>query len=65
MRSSASVTQTFSSGRHVFGLLGQLDYPLFWNSRLSFQARHTRYGAIGAQPAFEESFATMSLMRSF
>jgi len=62
---SASVTQTFSSGRHVFGLLAQADYPLVWDARLSLQARHTRYGAIGAQPAFQESFATVSLARSF
>ena len=65
LRTSASVTQTFSGGRHVFGLQAQLDYPIVWGSRLTFQARHTRYGAIGAQPAFEESFATMSLARSF
>jgi hypothetical protein len=65
LRTSASVTQTFSSGRRVFGLLGQADYPLPWDARLSFQARHTRYGAIGAQPAFQESFATLSLTRSF
>lgn len=62
---SASVTQTFSSGRHVFGLLAQADYPLMWGARLTFQARHTRYGAIGAQPAFQESFADLSVARSF
>ncbi len=65
LRTTASVTQTFSSGRHVFGLLGQADYPLPLDARLSFQARHTRYGAIGAQPAFQESFATLTLARSF
>jgi len=65
LRGSASVTQTFSSGRHVFGLVAQADYPLMWGARLSFQARHTRYGAIGAQPAFQESFADLSLARSF
>jgi len=65
LRTSASVTQTFSSGRHVFGLQGQADYPLFWDSRLSLQLRHTRYGAIGSQPAFQESFATLTLARSF
>jgi hypothetical protein len=65
LRSSASVTQTFSGGRHVFGLLARMDYPLWWDARLTLQARHTRYGAIGAQPAFQESFATMSLARSF
>ena len=65
LHTSAALTQTFSSGRHVFGLTGQADYPLFWDSRLSFQARHTRYSAIGNQPAFQESFLTLSLARSF
>lgn len=65
LRTSAALTQTFSNGRHVFGLTGQADYPLFWDSRLSVQARHTRYGAIGNQPAFQESFLTLSLARSF
>lgn len=65
LRTSGGLTQTFSNGRHVFGLTAQADYPLFWDSRLSLQARHTRYGAIGNQPAFQESFFTMSLARSF
>jgi len=65
LSSSASVTQTFSSGRHVFGVQGQADYPVVWDARLSLQLRHTRYGAIGAQPAFQESFATLTLARSF
>lgn len=65
LHTSGALTQTFSSGRHVFGLTGQADYPLFWDSRLSFQARHTRYSAIGNQPAFQESFMTLSLARSF
>ena len=65
LRTSAALTQTFSSGRHVFGLTGQMDYPLFWDSRLSLQARHTRYSAIGNQPGFQESFLTLTLARSF
>ncbi|HWH02331.1 MAG TPA: hypothetical protein VN674_01480 [Gemmatimonadales bacterium] len=65
LRTSGGLTQTFSNGRHVFGLTAQADYPLFWDSRLSLQARHTRYGAIGNQPAFQESFFIMSLARSF
>ena len=65
LRTSAALTQTFSNGRHVFGLTGQADYPLFWDARLSVQARHTRYGAIGNQPAFQETFLIMSLARSF
>ncbi len=65
LRTSGGLTQTFSNGRHVFGLTAQADYPLFWDSRLSLQARHTRYAAIGNQPAFQESFFTMSLARSF
>ena len=65
LRTSAALTQTFSNGRHVFGLTGQADYPLFWGSRLSVQARHTRYGAIGNQPAFQESFFIVSMARSF
>ena len=65
LRTSGGLTQTFSNGRHVFGLTAQADYPLFWDSRLSLQARHTRYGAIGNQAAFQESFFIMSLARSF
>lgn len=65
LRTSGALTQTFSNGRHVFGLSGQADYPLFWDARASLQARHTRYGAIGNQPAFQESFLIMSLARSF
>jgi hypothetical protein len=65
VRTSFSATQTFSSGRGVFGVNGQLSYTLPWQGRLTFQARHNRYAAIGNRPAFDESFATLSLARSF
>jgi hypothetical protein len=65
LRASTGLTQTFSNARQVLGLTGQLDYPLPGGSRISLQGRHTRYGAIGAQPAFQESFLTMSLARTF
>jgi len=64
-RPSAALTRTFSSGRSVTSLTGQVGYALPWEARLSLQARHVRYGAIGAHPAFNESFLTLSVARSF
>ncbi len=65
LRTSFSATQTYSGSRGVFTVMGQGSVPLAEQARLSLQLRHSRYGAIGARPAFQESFATISLARSF
>ena len=65
VRTSLSATQTWSGGRGVFAVTGQANYTLPFEGRLSLQLRHTRYDAIGTRPAFQESFATLSLARSF
>jgi hypothetical protein len=65
LRTSFGATQTWSAGRGVFGVTGQATYTLPWEGRLAFQLRHTRYDAIGTRPAFQETFATLSVARSF
>jgi hypothetical protein len=65
VRASFSATQTYSNARGVFGVNGQATYTTPLAARLTFQLRHNRYAAIGNRPAFQESFATLSLARSF
>jgi hypothetical protein len=65
LRTSLGVTQTWNAGRGVFAVTGQANYTLPWESRAALTLRHTRYDAIGARPAFQESFATLSVSRSF
>lgn len=65
LRPSVSFSQTYNSGRAVTAATGQLSYALPWESRLSLQGRHSRYAAVGNRPAFQESFLTLSLARSF
>jgi hypothetical protein len=65
VRTSFSASQNYSSARGVFAVSGQLSYTLPGDSRLVVQLRHNRYAAIGAHPAFRESFATMTVSRSF
>ncbi len=65
LRPSVSFSQTYNNGRAVTAATGQLSYALPWEGRVSLQARHSRYAAIGNRPAFQESFLTLSLARSF
>jgi len=65
LRTSAAVTHATSQGRDVFGAQGQLSYPVVWGTALSAQFRHMRYTAMGQRPAFDETFMTFSLSRSF
>lgn len=65
VRTSFAANQTYSGSRGVFTVLGQASYTLPQEAHLSLQLRHTRYGAIGSRPAFQESFATLGLARSF
>jgi hypothetical protein len=65
VRTSFSASQNYSSARGVFAVTGQLSYAMPGDSRLVVQLRHNRYAAIGAHPAFQESFATMTVSRSF
>ncbi len=62
---SAGTSQAFSAGRRVFGLTSDDDYTLPWQTRLQLQLRYTSYTAYGTMPAFAESFATLSVSRSF
>jgi hypothetical protein len=65
LRTSASVTQTVSQGRNIFNSQFQVSHPLGWGTEGRFQARHNRFGAFAERPGFRESFATLSLVRSF
>jgi hypothetical protein len=65
VRTSLGVTQTWTGGRGVFAVTGQANYTLPWEARASLSLRHTRYDAIGARPAFQESFASLSVTRAF
>jgi hypothetical protein len=65
LRTTANLSHTTSQGRQIHGAQFRASYPLGWGADLSFQARHTRYGAFGDRPAFQESFATTSISRSF
>jgi hypothetical protein len=65
LRPSAALSRSFSSGRAVTSLTGQVGWTLPWEARVSLQGRHVRYGALGSRPAFTESFLTMSVSRGF
>lgn len=65
LRTTANLTHTTSQGRQITGALFRASYPLGWGTDVTFQARHTQYGAFGDRPAFQESFATTSVSRSF
>ena len=65
LRPSLNISQTYSGGRAVSMVQGQVTYALPWETRFSVQGRHGRYAAIGNRPAFQESFLTMSVARSF
>lgn len=65
LRASTGVNHTTSQGRDVFGVQGQVSYPVVWGSSLSAQLRHMRYSALGQRPAFEETFLILNLSRSF
>ncbi len=62
---SAGTSQAFSAGRRVSALTSDDSYLLPWQSRLSLQLRYTSYTAYGTMPAFAESFATLTVSRSF
>jgi hypothetical protein len=64
-RASFNASQTYSNGRGVFAVTGQLGVPVPLGGRLTVQLRHNRYAAIGSRPAFTESFASMSVARGF
>lgn len=65
LRASANVSRTFSSGREISGATANLSFPLPVGTTLALQARHNRYGAFGRRPAFQESFAGLTVSRSF
>lgn len=62
---AAGTSQAFSAGRRVSALTSDDSYLLPWQSRLSLQVRYTSYTAYGSMPAFAESFATLTVSRSF
>lgn len=65
LRTSASVSNTTSRGRDAFSARARASYPIVWGTELSLQIRHQRYSALGRRPAFNESFFTFGLSRSF
>ncbi len=62
---SAGYNRTFVAAREVSGANAQFGWQLPWDTRLQLAARHQRYGALGARPAFRESYLTTTLSRSF
>jgi hypothetical protein len=65
LRASADVSHTISNGREISGAGSQIAITIPGNAVLTVQARHTRHNAFGERPSFAESFATMSVSRSF
>jgi hypothetical protein len=65
VRASVSAAQSYSNSRGIFSANGLLAFTLPSQAQLQLQGRHNRYAAIGNRPAFQETFATMSLTRSF
>jgi len=65
LTASFDATQTYSNGRALTGVNSQIGLALPWGSRLNFQTRYNHYAALGTTPAFAESFATLSVSRSF
>ena len=65
LTASFDASQTYSNGRAVTGVNSQIGWALPWGSRLTFQTRYNHYAALGTTPAFAESFATLSVSRSF
>jgi hypothetical protein len=65
MRTNATLSRTFSSGREISGLRANMSYPLTWGTTASLRARVMRYSALADRSAFAETFLTLSLARSF
>ena len=65
LTASFDASETFTNSRGVTGVNSQLAYVLPWASRLLFQTRYNHYAALGGEPAFTESFATLTVSRSF
>ncbi len=65
LTATCDASQTYSQGRAVTGVNSQVAYSLPWGSRLNFQTRYNHYAALGNTPAFAESFATLTVSRSF
>ncbi len=65
LRAGANFSRTFSNGRKVTSGTAQIGYPILWNANLSLRARYNSYTAYGMRPAFQESFITVTLTRSF
>ncbi len=65
LTASFDASQTFANSRGVMGVNSQVTYALPWTSRLMFQTRYSHYAALGSQRAFTESFATLTVARTF
>ena len=61
---SFDASQTFANSRAVLSITSQVTYTLPWASQVTFQTRYSHYDALGATPAFRESFATLTVSRS-
>ena len=65
LRTNATLSRTFSSGREISGVRAQVSYPLTWSTTAALRARVMRYSGLADQSAFSETFVTLSLARSF
>ena len=65
LRPTASVSQSFTNGRRIFAVRTQTSYTLPTGVRLVIATRFTSYSAYGSRRAFQETFLTTTLGRSF
>lgn len=62
---SFDASQTYASSRALLGINSRITYALPWATQVSFETRYNHYDALGTTPAFAESFATLTVTRSF
>lgn len=65
LRASFDASRSYASSRAITEVHSNLSFQLPWASQLTFQTRYDHYDASALVPAFTESFATLSLSRSF
>ena len=65
LRTTLGVDHATSEGREVFTARGRLTWEFAWGTPLTVQLRHVRHSALNFRPAFEETFLTLSLARTF
>lgn len=65
LRTSASLSRTFTAGRQVLGARASANWALPGEVQAQLQYRWNRYAAFGTRPGFRESFLTLTMSRPF